>query len=215
MVYYKILRTLRINEEPLCHIASLYSQNVDPTAQNQNAVCSPGNQFQSLYAFTSHLRKEIRRPTKWSSGIEHIGMFLVPRRSFLSGNPSVCTLICAAWTGCSLDRCWFDEFTENLGSGSSGWGWNDGQDHFWSRVSLLLFLQFFLRRVQMVGSITNDINFKYQSWWESRGWKYLLIKPPYSLFNCPSLPVLGGRVGGGVMVDWPQAFGKPYIQDWS
>lgn len=64
VVWSKFLKTVGINQESLCHISSLCSQNTDPTIQNQNAVCRPGNQSHSLYAFTAHLRNEIRRPTE-------------------------------------------------------------------------------------------------------------------------------------------------------
>lgn len=95
VVWSKFLRTVRINQESLCHISSICSQNTDPTTQNQNAVYRPGNKFHSLYALTAHLRNEIRRPTKQSLGREHTVIFLVPRRSFLSSNSSTRALICA------------------------------------------------------------------------------------------------------------------------
>lgn len=64
VVWSKFLRTVRINQESLCHVSSFCSQNTDPTAQSQNAVCRPGNQFHSLYGLSAHVRDEIRRPTK-------------------------------------------------------------------------------------------------------------------------------------------------------
>ena len=113
----KFLRTVRLNQESLGHISPLCSQNTDSTTQNQKAICRPRDQFHSFSAFTLHLRNEIRRTRKQSSGVERAVTFLVPRRSFLSSNPSACTLICAC-----PDRCWFDEFAQSSGMRGSGWG---------------------------------------------------------------------------------------------
>ena len=60
---------------------------------------------------------------------------------------------------------------------------------------VLLFVQVFLRHGWCwLGSINNEIKFKYQSWWESREWKCRLSHCSI-LSTWPNLCVLGSWVG--------------------